>query len=116
MASTPPRISSIMNTMLVPRNVYASVVVSITAAVQTPERKVQRPGRGTRTPATSAWLAARHQPSAVISASIPTVDAATLSGRSERPSILPPREGERPDESTLVRALYGAYAAKYPNA
>src|SRR5688572_26178864 len=72
--STPPRIKSITNTMEMPVNVYASVVVTTMVAVQRPLKNVQSVGDGTLKPAMVRWVAYCHQPMPVRKRNIPHVD------------------------------------------
>lgn len=108
MTSIPPRISSIMNTMDTPLNVYASVVVPITAAVATPERNVHRLGKGTLTPKITRRPAYFQNPAAVMNTIIATSEAIVVMGKNSNPVTARVIPGSWPCEISLVSALYGA--------
>ena len=106
MESMKPLLPEGFKAELVAEGIEAATVVAMMAAVQRPERKVQRPGQGTTTPNSSRRPAKRHQRATVRNVSIPTVDAATLTGSSVKPETAPPSmPGTRPLESALVSAL-----------
>ncbi len=92
-----------MKTMEAPWNVYASVVVSTTAAVASPEKSVQSPGRGSSMPKNLPRWACFHQPATLKKAAILSIEARVETGKTASPGS--GRSPSSPSDSALVSAL-----------